>query len=809
LDWYAELGRAPFEFQLQTWREYLAGRSGVVLAPTGMGKTLAGALGPVIEALDAGSEDDRSAGLTILWITPLRALAADTVESVSAALAGLKLNWKVELRTSDTSASVRRRQKDRLPRVLVTTPESISLLISYADSSAKFKSLRCVVVDEWHELMGNKRGVQTELALAHLRAIQPALRTWGLSATMGNVNEAAAVLLGAGAHDAAIVRAPDQKEIFIRSLLPEKVERFPWAGHLGTKMTDAVVAAVEGARSTLIFTNTRSQSELWFAALLDKRPDWVGKIALHHGSLDRKLRSRVEDLLREGKLLAVVCTSSLDLGVDFWPVDQVMQIGSPKGVLRAMQRAGRSGHQPGALSQLVCVPTQALELVEFSAMRHAVLRRAVEGRDPVAMPLDVLVQHVVTVAAGEGFVESELLAEVRSTHSFAKITDEQWRWVIDFAERGGPSLTAYPRFARIAREGDRWVTPSLPIARMHRMGIGTITSDGAVLVKYVGGKFLGTVEESFVSKLRPGDNFVFAGRTLEFVRLHDMTVQVRRGKSKKGAVPRWMGSRLPMSTSLAEAVRFRLDEAAHGVYADAEMTKVRPILELQARWSVIPRQRQMVIESVATREGHHHFLFPFQGRLAHEGLSALLTHRFAKRGLGPITATFNDYGLELLAPAPLAGGAAEWLEALAPESVVEDVLASLNTGELARRHFREIARIAGLLVTARPGAPRSVKQLQASSGLFFDVLREFDPGNLLLEQAQREVLERQLEFARLRSALQQIHGEEIVMSSPARISPLAFPLWAERIASQQLRSEKSSDRIERLARQLEAAADGA
>jgi len=808
LKWFASQGREPFEFQLETWKEYLAGKSGLILAPTGMGKTLAAALGPVIEAMDEGEKRKRDAGLLILWITPLRALASDTVESLRAALAGLELPWSVELRTSDTTASVRKRQKERLPTVLVTTPESISLLISYANSSVLFKSLRCVVVDEWHELLGNKRGVQTELALAHLRKIQPGMRTWGLSATMANIDEAASVLLGPdAAKEAAIVRAPDHKSIQISSLLPERVERFPWAGHLGTRMTEAVAAKVETARSTLIFTNTRSQSELWFRALLEIRPDWIGRIALHHGSLDRKLRGRVEQLLRDGKLLAVVCTSSLDLGVDFWPVDQVMQIGSPKGVLRAMQRAGRSGHQPGAVSQLVCVPTQALELVDFSAMRHAIAERAVEPREPAAMPLDVLVQHVVTVAAGEGFEEEQLLEEIRSTHTFHNLTDEQWRWVIDFAERGGPSLVAYPRFARIVRQGNRWVAFSQPIARMHRMGIGTITSDGSVMVKYVSGGFLGTVEESFASKLRPGDNFVFAGRSLEFVRLHDMTAQVRRGKSKKGSVPRWMGSRLPMSASLAEAVRFRLDQAAGGEYVDEEMRKIRPILELQARWSVIPRRGQVIIESVATRDGQHHFLFPFQGRLAHEGLAALLTYRFGKRGSGPITATFNDYGLELLSPQPLATTAEDWLGMLSTEGLVQDVLASLNTGELARRHFREIARIAGLLVTTRPGAPRSARQLQASSGLFFDVLREFDPGNLLLEQAQREVLERQLEFSRLEAALQRIVEQELILISPVKLSPLAFPLWAERIQSQQLRLEKAGDRIERLARQLEAAAD--
>jgi ATP-dependent Lhr-like helicase len=806
--WFESLGREPFPFQLETWRHYLAGRSGLIQSPTGSGKTLAAAVGAMIEAINNSHAHRGNAPLALLWITPLRALASDTVESLKLAIEGLHLPWTVELRTSDTSASVRKRQKERLPTVLVTTPESMSLLISYPDSLQRLGTLQCVIVDEWHELMGTKRGVQAELAIARLRTMQPNLRIWGLSATIQNIDEAVSTLLGpVAATHAAIVHSPDDKAIAVRSLLPEKVERFPWAGHLGTRMTEAVADAIEKANSTLVFTNTRSQSELWFRSLLAARPQWLGKIALHHGSLDRKLRAGVEQFLREGKLLAVVCTSSLDLGVDFWPVDQVMQIGSPKGISRAMQRAGRSGHQPGAISQLVCVPTQAFELVEFSATRRAIEHRAVERREPVLLCLDVLAQHLVTVAAGGGFEESQLLDEVRSTHAFAAITDEQWRWVMDFAERGGPSLIAYPRFTRIVRTGGRWQVASDQTARMHRLGIGTITSDGTILVKYVGGKFLGTVEDSFIGKMKPGDNFVFAGRTLELVRVHEMTAQVRAARSKKGAVPRWYGGRLPMSASLADAVRFRLNQAADGEFADAEMQQVRPILELQQRWSLIPRLGQVIIESLSTRDGFHHFLFPFQGRLAHEGLAALLTYRFASRGLKPITATFNDYGLELLAPTPLVETSEQWKKVLSPERLEEDVVASLNTGELARRHFREIARIAGLLVPTRPGSPRSTRQLQASSELFYDVFREFDPGNLLLDQARREVLDRQLEFKRLRDALAQIGKEELLLVSPARVTPLAFPLWAERIQSQQLRSESATERIERLAHQLERAAD--
>jgi ATP-dependent Lhr-like helicase len=384
------------------------------------------------------------------------------------------------------------------------------------------------------------------------------------------------------------------------------------------------------------------------------------------------------------------------------------------------------------------------------------------------------------------------------------LTDEHWNWVMDFARRGGPSLVAYPHFARIREENGRWIIASDATARMHRMNIGTIASDGMVAVKFVTGKHLGSVEESFAARLKPGDTFTFAGRVVKFVRIHEMVMQVRMGTSKRGTVPRWYGGKLPMSASIAQAIRVRLDEAAAGEFVDEEMKHVKPILDLQQRWSKIPRIGQILIESTTTRDGHHHFLYTMQGRLAHEGLAALLAYRLGSRG--PITATFNDLGIELLSPEPLAATVEEWAAALTDHNLLADVLACLNTGELAKRHFREIARIAGLLVPMRPGAHRSVRQLQASSGLFFDVFTEFDPQNLLLDQAKREVLQQQLEFSRLQNALHEISSQQLLLTSPARLTPLAFPLWAERIASQQLRSESASDRIERVARQLEAAA---
>jgi ATP-dependent helicase Lhr and Lhr-like helicase len=816
--WLALRGQEPFPFQREAWNAYLSGKSGLIQAPTGAGKTLAAAFGPIIEFLDNNSaatttrskaKRANTAPITILWITPLRALAADTVESLTTAITGLGLNWSVEIRTSDTSASLRKKQKDRLPTILVTTPESLSLLLSYPDPENRFNSLQAVVVDEWHELMGSKRGVQTELGLARLRTLRPNLRVWGVSATIANVDQAAATLAGPGGAAAmARIMAPDDKEIKIESLLPETIERFPWAGHLGLRLAPAVVRQIEKAGTTLVFTNTRSQAELWFRALLGLRQDWIGKIAVHHGSIDRGLRGRIEQMLREGTLRCAVCTSSLDLGVDFWPVDQVIQIGSPKSIGRTIQRAGRSGHRPGAESRIICVPTQAIEIVEFSAARFAVAHRHVEPRYPVTMALDVLAQHVVTIAAGGGFDSEQLRGEVRGTHAFTDMTNEQWQWVIDFAERGGPSLTAYPNFARIRKDEltGKWIAANDQLARMHRMNIGTIASDGSIAVQFAGGKRLGAVEESFIAKLKPGDVFTFAGRVLEFVRVHDMTAHVRTAKRKSGIVPRWMGGRLPMSSSLAAAMRMRLDEAADGTYCDAEMMHVRPLLELQARWSRIPRLHEAMHEATKTRDGYVNYLYLFQGRLVHEGLAALIAFRLSRIGIAPITATFNDYGVELLSPKPIDLDEPAWRNVLSPVNLVEDVFACVNSSELARRHFREIARIAGLLVPTRPGGHRSTRQLQASSGLFYDVFKEFDPESLLLDQARREVLERQLEFSRLQEGLNKVAVEKLVFVKTERLSPLAFPLWAERIASQRVRFEDAEDRIERLARQLEEAA---
>lgn len=810
--WFASRGWSPFPFQRECWRAYLGGESGLLHAPTGSGKTLAVWLGPVLESIASG--ETAPEGLRAIWLTPLRALAGDTTDALTGAVRGLGSGWTVELRTGDTSAARKARQRERLPSALVTTPESLSILMSYADWQDRFRSLRCVVVDEWHELLGTKRGVQTELALSRLRAICPQMRTWGVSATLGNIEEAAAALVGAGAPRPRLVRGADPKRVEIHTLLPESIDRFPWAGHIGTALADQVIDAIERAGTTLLFTNTRSQAEIWFRTILGRRPDLIGKIALHHGSLDRDIRVEVERLLRadrqdRSELRCVVCTSSLDLGVDFSPVDQVIQVGSPKGVARFMQRAGRSGHRPGAPSRIVCVPSHALELVEFAAARDAIETGSLESRPALRKPLDVLAQHLVTTGMGGGFDERDLLTEVRTTHAFADLTEEEWGWAMDFVGRGGPALGAYPEYARITPEDGRWAVRQRRIATLHRMGIGTIVADTAVRVQYQSGRTLGSIEESFISRLRTGDRFVFAGQTLELIRLREMTAFVRKATSRSGAVPRWNGGKMPLSTQLARAVRARLERANAGDDDTPEMRAVRPLLNLQRALSIVPAPDELLIESIATRDGHHLFVFPFAGRLAHEGLGAVLALRLTRRRAAAVQAVANDYGIELLSAEPFELDEEQWRTLLTPDHLLDDLLAVLNATELARRQFREIARVAGLTHQGYPGRAKPARQLQASSDMFFDVFTEFDPGNLLLTQAMREVLDAQLEVRRLRDALDAAASAKLVLRKPADLTPLSFPLWAESLRATNASSESWEQRVRRMAVRLEEQADRA
>lgn len=809
LQWFAQRAWTPFPFQMEVWQAYANGESGLIHSPTGTGKTYAAWLGPVMAWLAdhpppyEQTKRTQAPPLQVLWITPLRALAADTAEALAAPLRDLGLPWTIETRTGDTANRVRNRQRDRLPTALITTPESLSLLLARPNAEELFGSLQAVIVDEWHELMATKRGVQTELGLARLRRWRPGLRLWGLSATMGNLDTALRTLLGNADYatgeipNGRLTRGDMSKAIQFTSLIPAQVERFPWAGHLGLRLLPHVVEIIEANRTTLVFTNTRSQTERWYQALLEAKPDWAGAIALHHSSLDADTRSWVETELRNGRLRCVVCTSSLDLGVDFPTVDAVLQVGSPKGVARLMQRAGRSGHQPGVASRVICVPTHVLELLEVSAARTAMASGQLEARPPVEKPLDVLVQHLVTIGLGGGFMADELYREVRTAYAYRNLTLAEWQWALAFVTTGGNALKSYAQYNRVVAQDGRYLVADKQIAQTHRMSIGTIVGDASLQVQYLHGGKIGQIEESFVARLKPGDRFTLAGHVLEFVSLRDMKVWVRKATGTKGIIPRWAGGSLPLSDELTDALRVRLAEAHQGIYQDVEMAALQPLFAVQARWSTIPMLDEMLIETTKSREGHHLFFYPFAGRLVHEGLAALLAYRLAR--LQPITFTVaaNDYGFELLAAEPLLLEPARAKEMFTTAHLLDDILHSLNAAEMAKRQFREIARVAGLVIQRFPGGQNTLKQLQASSSLVYAVLQDYDSGNLLLAQAQTEVLQRQLEASRLQKALERIGQSRMTITHPPRPTPFAFPLLVERMRHT-ISSETLEDRIRKL-----------
>ena len=819
--WFKQHGWKAFAFQREVWQVVAQGKSGLLHATTGSGKTYAVWLaalnryaGPAkasmpVTASLAKKRAPPAQPLTVLWITPMRALAADTERALKAPLTEMNLPWSVGVRSGDTSSAERARQSRRLPTALITTPESLTLLLSQPNASTLFDGLRMVVVDEWHELIGSKRGVQLQLALARLRQWQPALVTWGLSATLGNLPDALQVLIPSG--DGVMVQGKQAKELRVDTLLPTSLERFPWTGHLGLRMLPQVVAQIESSATSLIFTNTRSQSELWFQALLEAKPDWAGLIALHHGSLDRKVREWVELALKEGRLKCVVCTSSLDLGVDFLPVERVLQIGSPKGVARLMQRAGRSGHAPGRPSRLTLVPTNSLELLESIAAQDAVVARAIEPRLSPHKPLDVLVQHLVTVALGGGFTADALQAEVKTSFAYRDLSDDEWQWALSFVKNGGSSLGAYPDYRRAIPDGEGvWRVPDAQLARRHRMSIGTIVSDASMAVKFHskggGGKSLGTVEESFIARLKPGDHLLFAGRLLELVRVHEMTAYVRPAKGKKPAVPRWSGGRMSLSNELSTAMVARLSAAANGQFDGPEMKLLKPLLDVQARWSALPTAGSLLAETLHSRDGWHLFLYPFAGRNVHLGLASLLAWRIARHQPNTFSIAVNDYGFEMLSAVEIDWPLAFGPDIFSTQDLLPDVIASLNASELAQRRFREIARISGLVFNGFPGASKSAKQLQASSSLFFEVFRKYDAGNLLLTQSQQEVLRDELDVERLASTLAQLPTRTLHWQAVERATPFAFPLVVERLR-ESVTSEKLSDRIARMVADLEKAAN--
>jgi ATP-dependent helicase Lhr and Lhr-like helicase len=807
--WLAQRDWKAFDFQRDAWKQIAAGRSGLLHASTGSGKTYAIWLG-VLQAMLDGLPRSKAAPLTVIWLTPMRALAADTARALKEPLQDLAPAWTLGIRTGDTPSGERAKQDRRMPTVLITTPESLTLLIAREKSAEELSSVRFVIADEWHELLGNKRGVQTQLALSRLRTFNQRVVTWGLSATLSNIEQSAHILCRVEpekAHKNAVkpvvVQGKQIKDLRIDTLIPEEPGNYSWAGHLGARMLKPVVQELANSSTTLVFTNTRSQAEIWYQLILAERPDWAGQIALHHGSLDKEVRDWVEQGLKAGQLKAVVATSSLDLGVDFLPVERVLQIGSAKGVARLIQRAGRSGHAPGRTSRITLVPTNTLELIEAAAARRAALAGQIESRKSPPKPLDVLVQHIVTVALGGGFKPDDLFDEVRTAFAYADLTRAEFDWALAFCERGGDSLAAYPDYHRIkADENGIYRVPDRAVARRHRMSIGTIVSDASMQVKYLTGQRIGTIEESFIARMKKGEAFTFAGRVLELIRVQDMTAYVKRAEKNKAAVPSWQGGKMPLSSELAANVVALLSDAAEGDVTEPEMQAALPMLTTQMRLSRLPTTETLLIEQFTSKEGHHLYIYPFAGRNVSLGLASLFAYRLALDEPATFSISVNDYGFELLSAARFDVGRVQDQSLFSSKDLLADVLASLNSSELAQRRFREIARIAGLIFTGFPGAAKSNKQVQASSGLFFEVFKKYDERNLLLVQSQQEVLSQELDIAQLQASLEAMQSRRLEWVNLSHPSPLCLPLMVERLR-EKLSNEKLADRLDRILRDAE------
>ena len=802
-DWFQKQNWNAFPFQTQTWTAFLQGKNGLLNAPTGSGKTYALWLPIILNYIkeNPAYKTKHKPGLKAIWITPLRALSVEIKQAAEKVASDLGTQMTVGIRSGDTSASERTKQKTKMPDLLITTPESLQLLLATKEYHKIFANCSAIVVDEWHELLGTKRGVQMELALSRLKNVSPKLRIWGISATIGNLELAQEVLLGTKSkslQNSVLIKAKINKKITVKSIIPEKMETYPWRGHMGLHLIKEVAAIIKNSKTTLIFTNTRSQCELWFQALLDKYPEFAGEMAMHHGSIARETRVWIENAIKNEELKVVVCTSSLDLGVDFAPVETIIQVGGPKGVARFLQRAGRSGHQPGKESVIYFLATHAMELIEASALKKAAANTIVEDRVPYLNSYDVLIQYLNTLAVSDGFIPDAIFKEVKATFCFQTISAEHWQWILNFITNGSQSLERYDEYKKVeVDENGLFKINSRKIAMQHRMQIGTIVSDAVLNVKFLKGGYIGSIEEWFVSKLQRGDTFIFGGKKLEFYAIKDMKVLVRKADVKKVAkTVSWMGGRMTFSAQMSELLREEL-YALENNPLSAEALALQPIFNRQKKESIIPNANQFLIEMFKTREGFHAIFYPFEGRFVHEALASILSYRISL--LSPITFSlaYNDYGFELLSDQEIDMQAVFDNDLFSTSYVHDDLQKSLNATEMARRKFRDIAVIAGLVFTGMPGKMVKTKHLQSSSQLLFEVFRDYEPDNLLLKQAYIETFEHQLEEGRLLQALERINQQELVVKSCEKPTPFSFPIITDRLR-EKLSSETLAERIAKM-----------
>ena len=793
----ADKGNSPFKFQVDTWQKFENGYSGMVIAPTGFGKTFSVFLALLIHFLNHPEKYGK--GLKMIWITPLRSLSKDIAKAMQEAIDEIGLDWAVGIRNGDTDPKVRQQQVKNMPEILVVTPESLHLLLGQKNHERFFKELKTIVVDEWHELLGSKRGVMVELGISQLTKYAPKMKIWGITATIGNLDEAMDVLIPYDIKKTKIT-AKEQKKIDILPVFPDEVEILPWAGHLGAKLADKIVPIILESKSTIVFTNTRSQSEMWYQLLLEAYPDFAGQIAIHHSSIDAHLRIWIEENLSSGKLKAVVSTSSLDLGIDFKPVDTVIQIGSAKGVARFLQRAGRSGHSPFETSKIYCVPTHSLELIEVAALKEAVKQKVIEPRDPQVLCFDVLVQFLMTLAVGDGFYSQELYERIKKVYAFQEMTDQEWKSILDFLTIGGSVLKSYEEFHKIViQEDGLYKVTSRKIAMLHRMNMGVIVSDAMLKVKFISGGYIGMVEEYFISKLKKDEKFILAGRVLEVAMIKDMTVFVRAAKGKAFA-PSYLGGRLPLSSNLGQFLREKLSGALNPKASEKELKFLHPLLMNQEERSHIPKEDEFLVELIKNREGYHLFMYPFEGRLVHEVMSALIAYRISKLAPISFSMAMNDYGFELFSDKEIPLNDENLHKILSRENLMTDVISSINSAEMARRKFRDIAVISGMVIQNYAGKQRSNKSLQSSAGLIFKVLEDYDPNHFLVRQAYTEVFNAQLQEQRLVEAFKRIEKSKIILKFANTFTPLSFPIKVDSLR-QTLSSEGLDARIQKLIQQ--------
>lgn len=786
LQWLSSKGWSQLPFQKSAWEKIYAGESGLISVPTGAGKTYAAYL-PALSKL----HENPKKGIQILYISPLKALAKDLELALNEPIIDLNLPYRVEKRTGDTSASLKNRQKKSPPEILLTTPESLSLLLAQKDAAAMFVNVQMIIVDEWHELLGSKRGVLLELCLARIKNWNSKAQIWALSATIGNLEEAAKVCVGID-RSLTLVTAEMRREVIIESILPQSMEKLPWIGYLGIHMLPLVVDKLDPNLPTLIFTNTRSQAERWFQGLLEAKPEWKSLIALHHGSIDKASRALIEENIKSGLLSFVVCTSALDLGIDFPQVQKVIQIGSPKSISRLIQRAGRSAHRPLTPCHISLVPTHALQLLEMKAYKMALNAQIIENRCPLKKCYDVLLQHIITCAIGGGIEKIAFYNEIKKTVCFADLSMEEYELCLEFLMTGGRAFTAYSEYKKLVLHEGLLTVDDPQIIRRHKMNIGTITSDPSVSIKLLRGKSLGTIEESFISQLKQNDNFLFGGKRLKLVNYRDLTAHVRLTNDENTQAAVWGGTGLPFSAPLGHILRKALDKKE----PQQENVLLEELFAIQSANSHLPQENELLIEIVKSREGWHLFLFPFEGKTIHEGLALVIAHRLSKAMPSTLIISCNDYGFELLSKNPYDEKMlnSALFEPFNCYNELEDLI---NLHEASKAAFREIARISGLVFQGFPGKHKSNRQLQMSTGLLFEVLEKYDSENLLLKQAKKETLDKYFAQNRLLRVFERLQASSLIIKHPSRFTPFSLPLFVERV-SQRLSTETLAERIKQI-----------